>query len=174
MANKNKKNDTTVTILSGGYRSMKSTERYTPDTAPINFQDQVQEKILMLPPLPPPSTNSPEETKKEDKKPRQHIELKPFKPLKKINIPDSFLQSSSRVYILGSHPGRGNKILRNRKIIDYIIDNYGTYRVIVLPHLKNIFLSIIENGDYNLLGKEISSSDRERIVNIFKKDNAMA
>jgi hypothetical protein len=171
MAKQKRENETTVTLVGDGFRSIKSTEQYTPDTAPINYQDSevIQEENDIIPPVSPQ-----ESVEKQHYIPEGNIELKPFKPLKEIDVSQSFFANATRVYISGFHPSRGNVILKNRKILDDILNNNGNYHIVVPPPLKQRFLDIIENAGFGILGREVSSFERDRIAAIFKKDNALS
>jgi hypothetical protein len=142
-----------TTIIAGsGYNNIKTTEKYTPDTAPINYQ---------------------EPDIKEQKPTVAHIVLEPDKPRKELNITNSFLESFSRVYITGQYPVKGHTNLKIKSIISLIVLNSGLYHVVVPPSLKQSLLDIIEFGDSELLGMEISDFVRSRILTIYKHDNAL-
>jgi hypothetical protein len=146
----NSKNKTIITAGSE-YQSIKSTERYTPDTAPINYQSQ--------------------STVTEENKEVPRITLIQDKAKKKLNIQKSFLESLTSVYISGQYALKGHRSFRVREIISLIIHNTGLYRVVTNSSLKQTIIDIIENGDEVLLGERITEYQRERILGIFKRDN---
>jgi hypothetical protein len=150
-----KDNENKTTVTSGkGYQSIKSTEIYTPDTAPINYQD-IDTKI--------PITKEVDDIKR--------IVLEPDKPAKEIQIEQSFLESLSQVYISGQYPRKGHVNLRVKEIITLIIRNTGSYRVVVNPSMKDILTDIIEYGKDSLLGRPLSQRDRKAIITLLKRDN---
>jgi hypothetical protein len=158
---KHNKRETTVTAGSG-YKSIKSTTQFTPDTAPINFQNQEQlvfSKLEKEEPISNEQVHTP------------HIVLKPDKPRKNLNIHKSFLESLSTVYISGQYSLKGNVTIKNRALIDLIITNSGFYHIIVNQSLKQILVDIIEFGDNTLLGQSMISDEREKVLSIFKRDN---
>jgi hypothetical protein len=153
MANDNKKQST---VTAGtGYRSIKSTEIYTPDTVPINYQSPVIEDI-----------KNPSPT---------HIALEQDKPKTNIIVRDSFLDSLSSVYISGMHAMKGHRSMRVKEIISLIVRNTGLYRVVVTSQtLQNNIISIIDDGREDILGGSINKYERDRIIMKFKHDNALS
>jgi hypothetical protein len=144
-------NKKTTVSLGGGYRSRKSTELYTPETAPINYQNS--------------------ESPKEQKPSVPHITLEPDVPFKELNIEKAFLESFSPVFIQGQYPLKGRVNLKMRQIIEIIIQNTGGYHVRVHPSAKNTLFDIIKYGDSTLLGRKISEYERKVILNILSSDN---
>jgi hypothetical protein len=143
-----------TTVSSGnGYQSSKSTERYTPDTAPINYQNMDTVNKNIQPDSPP------------------YIVLEEDKPAKELNIEKSFLDSFSRVYISGQYPIKGHTNLRIRQIIALLIQNTGTYHIVVNPALRDTIIDIIEWGKDSILGRPVSRHERKAIVTLFKHDN---
>jgi hypothetical protein len=153
MAQDNKK---TTVIAGKGYESIKTTEKYTPDTAPINYQE-------------PPSS----ETEINEERNVPHIVLEPDKPKNELNISNRFLESFSRVYISGQYPTKGHTNLKIKAIILLIIQNNGLYHVRVNPSIKSTLLDILENGNDGVLGRHLSQFERNRIVAIYKHDNIL-
>jgi hypothetical protein len=141
----------TTVIRGDGYKSTKSSELYTPDTAPINYQDTDTNKM---------------------KKPQvPHIVLEADKPAKELNIDTGFLESLSRVYISGQYPIKGHTNLRIKEIISLLIQNTGGYHVVVSPAIRDILIDIIEWGKDALLGRPVSQYERKTIISLFKHDN---
>jgi hypothetical protein len=176
---KGNKKETTVAAV-GEYRSVESPRQYTPDTAPINFQvlpgDVGSEHIVSqdLQTIPLDQNDFPqtvEENQNYNK--TESIALRQYKPHKALNIHSSFLESVSQVYISGAHNRKGNVFLKNKDIIEYVINNNGLYHIVAPQSLKKTIVDIIENGSHELLGKKYSVFERERAINIFKKDNVM-
>jgi hypothetical protein len=152
---KNNQNQSTVTAGSG-YRSIKSTEIYTPDTAPINYQSPVTED----------SKAQASST---------HIVLEQDKPKKEITIRESLLDTISQVYVSGQYAIKGHHNMRVREILNLIIRNTGLYRVVVTSStIRNTIINIIDNGNRDILGEEISKYNRDRIIMKFKHDNALS
>jgi hypothetical protein len=143
----NKHSHTNVT-LGGGYKSNKSTALYTPDNAPINFQ----------------------ETKEKDKEiPR--ITLEADRPNREINFDKSFLESISSVYISGNYPVKGHTNMKIKEIVKLIVQNTGGYKVRVIGNLKSSLIDIISFGDSSFLGRKVSKQERDSIIKIFASDN---
>jgi hypothetical protein len=147
------KRDKTNVVLGGGYRSNKTTEKYTPDTAPINYQDQNND----TPAAKPCGI--------------ERVVLKEEKVDKKITIDKSFLESITTVYISGNYPVKGNTALKVKDILLLISRNAGGYKIRVNPSLKNSLIDVISFGDSSLFGRKLSKYEREGIINIFKSDN---
>jgi hypothetical protein len=148
--------DNATTVTTGkGYQSIKSTEIYTPDTAPINYQDISTKEI-------------PDNKEKID---IERVVLEPDKPVKEVHIEQSFLESLSQVYISGQYYKRGHVSLRIKEIIALLIQNKGMYHVVVNPSLRGILTDIIEFGKDALLGRAVTQRERKAIISQFKHDN---
>jgi hypothetical protein len=165
----NSKRKTTVTAGSG-YESKKKTEIYTPDTAPINYQE-VNNSIF---------SEIIDNTKKEEDTPVitnketnnvPHIVLDEVLPKKELLIEKSFLDSFSKVYISGQYPIKGNTDLRIKEIIKLLVQNTGAYHIRVNPSIKNTIIDMIQYGKDSLLGRSISQYERNVIISLFKNDN---
>jgi hypothetical protein len=151
--------DKKTTVTAGkGYGSAKSTGKYAPGTAPVNYQEP-----------PPPALTEPDNQGRDV--PR--IVLEPDKPGKPLNVSSSFLESFSRVYISGQYPARGHADLKIKAVISLIARNSGLYHVTVVPSLKDVLLNILENGDAAVLGREMNDFERKRAVAIYKHDNML-
>jgi hypothetical protein len=152
---KESKRSSTVTAGSG-YQSIKSTEIYTPDTAPINYQSGVTEN------------------NKQESASGIQITLEQDKPKNDISISDSFLENLNQVYISGQYTIRGHRTMRIREILSLIIHNNGLYQVVVTsPHLKDTIIAIIESGTESILGESLNKYRRNQIIAKFKHDNAL-
>lgn len=143
----------TMVTAGSGYQSIKSTERYTPDTAPINYQSPSPVIIE--------NQNIPHIALEQDQN----------KPKKILNIREGFLDNIISVYISGQYAIKGHRNLRVREIISLIIHNTGLYRVVVNPQARENIIAIIERSDETLLGERITQYERNRILTIFKRDN---
>jgi hypothetical protein len=150
-----KSNENKTIITAGkGYKNIKSTEIYTPDTAPINYQDI-----------------SKKELGNKEKDNIDRIVLEADKPAKELQIEQSFLESLSQVYISGQYHKKGHVNLRIREIIALLVQNRGMYHVTVNPAMRNILTDIIEYGKDSLLGKVMSQRERKAVISLFKHDN---
>jgi hypothetical protein len=152
--------NTTVTA-GGGYKSGKSTELYSADNAPINYQPSDQKMKVIDVVIP---TNE---------VPPSHIILESAKPEKELNISDDFLNCISQVYISGKYAVKGHVNLRIKQIIDLLLQNTGAYHVVVSPSLRNSLIDIIQYGKNSLLGRNVSQYERNTIISLFKYDNNM-
>jgi hypothetical protein len=138
--------------LGGGYRSTKSSMLYTPDNAPINYQEIKENK-----------------QNKNDDVPR--VTLDADRPTREINFDMSFLESISSVYIFGNYPVKGHANMKIKDIVKLIAQNSGGYKVRVGDNLKNSLIDIISSGDSALLGRKVSKHERDTIIKIFASDN---
>jgi hypothetical protein len=148
-----------TTVTAGkGYKNTKTTEKYTPDTAPINYQEN------QTPNQGPPSAN---------RENVPHITLEPDKPEKDFHVAPGFLESFSRVYISGQYPQRGHVNLKVKAIIGLLVRNNGLYHIIVSPAIQKLLLNALEYGDESILGEQVSRFTRDRVVAMYKHDNAI-
>jgi hypothetical protein len=144
----------TIITAGKGYKNIKSTEIYTPDTAPINYQDIDKKEI---------------QNNKVDNVDR--ITLEPDKPAKELQIEQSFLESLSQVYISGQYYKKGHVNLRIKEIIALLVQNKGLYHVVVNPAMRSVLTDIIEYGKDSLLGKVMTQRERKAVISLFKHDN---
>jgi formylmethanofuran dehydrogenase subunit D len=155
----NKANKTTVTS-GGGYQSNKSTEIYTPDNAPINYQNEDSKNLKV--------------TETDIHTPPSYTVLEDTEPVKELNISEDFLNSISQVYISGQYVMKGYKALRVKEIIALIVQNTGGYHIVVTsPSLKTVLIDIIKYGTSSMLGRNVSEYERNVIISIFKYDNRL-
>lgn len=174
-----KKNKTVNASSSASASSQKTTAKYTPDTAPIIYNDNLvingtSETKLKINSV--ESESTPKVTSTATIEETNGILLESEKsipkkdPTKVKTYPESFYKTKISVRIIGETSYKSKTLLELGEVIDLVLNNCGKYSVITSEQSANSIIDCILNASNSELKTELSLESRKIRIERFKQD----